>query len=71
MKNATNTIISQLYYPLRQQQRHASKPESTLLSLRTDTGEYHLWHFGFGDPQDYNSIRLLRSARYQIDLPNG
>ena len=70
VRNATNAIIGQLYYPFHQR-RHAPKPESTLLSLRTDTGEYHLWHFSFGDPQDYDSIRLLRSARYQINLPNG
>ena len=69
--NASNTIIRQLYYPFRQWQRRTSKPVSTLFFQRTDAGEYHLWHFGFEDQQDYNSIYLLRSARYQIILPNG
>ena len=69
--NATNTIIRQLYYPFRQWQRRTSKPVSTLFFQRTDAGEYHLWHFDFDNPQDYNSIRLLRSARYRIVLPGG
>ena len=62
---ASNTIIRQLYYPFRQWQEHTDKPVSTLFFQRS-RGEYHLWHFGFDDPMDYNSIRLLQSARYKI-----
>ena len=61
-----NTIIRQLYYPFRQWQRHTDKPVSTLFFQRTRDEEYHLWHFGFDDLNDYNSIRLLKSARYKI-----
>lgn len=67
--NATNTIIRQLYYPFRQWQQHTTKPVSTLFFQRTGDDEYHIWHFGFDDPNDYNSIRLLKSARYRIVLP--
>ena len=67
--NATNTIIRQLYYPFRQWQQHTAKPISTLFFQRSDDDEYHIWHFGFDDPNDYNSIRLLNSARYKIILP--
>ena len=71
--NATNTIIKQLYYPFRQWQQHTEKPVSTLFFQRkTDdhnNDEYHLWHFGFDDPNDYNSIRMLNSARYRITVP--
>lgn len=63
--NTSNTIIRQLYYPFRQWQQHTSKPVSTLFFQRNDD-EYHLWRFGFDDPNDYNSIRLLNSARYRI-----
>ena len=66
--NATNTIIRQLYYPFRQWQQHTTKPVSTLFFQRTGD-EYHIWHFGFDDVNDYNSIRLLKSARYKIILP--
>ncbi len=67
--NATNTIIRQLYYPFRQWQSYTAKPVSTLFFQRTNDNEYRLWHFGFDDRQDYNSIRLLKSARYSIALP--
>ena len=68
---ATNTIIRQLYYPFRQWQNHTTKPVSTLFFQRTRNNEYHLWHFGFDDPNDYNSISLLKSARYKITLSHG
>lgn len=63
--NASNTIIRQLYYPFRQWQHYTKKPVSTLFFQRR-RGEYHFWHFGFDDPNDYSSIRLLNSARYRI-----
>lgn len=66
--NATNTIIRQLYYPFRQWQQRTAKPVSTLFFQRKGE-EYHIWHFGFDDVNDYNSIRLLKSARYKIILP--
>ena len=72
--NAGNNIIRQLYYPFRQWQSYTTKPVSTLFFQRVDGGadgdEYHLWHFGFDNPQDYNSIRLLQSGRYRIALPH-
>ena len=67
--NADNTIIRQLYYPFRQWRRHTEKPVSTLFFQRAGGGEYHLWQFGFDDVDDYNSIRLIKSARYKIALP--
>ena len=70
--NAANNIIRQLYYPFRQWQSYTEKPVSTLFFQRTggaDGDEYHLWHFGFDDRNDYNSIRLLQSGRYRIVLP--
>ena len=66
--NATNTIIRQLYYPFRQWQHYTQKPVSTLFFQRR-RGEYHLWHFGFDDPSNYNSIQLINSARYRINVP--
>ena len=65
--NAGNTIIRQLYYPYRQWQNHTEKPVSTLFFQRTRNDEYHFWHFGFDNLNDYNSIRLLKSARYRIN----
>ena len=67
--NAANTIIRQLYYPFRQWQQHTTKPVSTLFFQHAQDNEYHIWHYGFNDPNAYNSIRLLKSARYKIILP--
>ena len=67
--NATNTIIRQLYYPFRQWRYYTEKPVSTLFFQRMRNDEYHIWDFGFDDPEDYNSIRLLKSARYKVILP--
>ena len=66
--NASNTIIRQLYYPFRHWDLKVKKRVSTLFFQRTKNNEYHIWRFGFDDPNDYNSIRLLNSARYSIPL---
>ena len=62
----TNTIIRQLYYPFRQWMIETGKKVSTLFFQRMKNDEFHIWDFGFDDIMDYNSIRLLRSARYRI-----
>ena len=64
--NASNTIIRQIYYPFRQWQNHTAKPVSTLFFQRTIDEEYNIWQFVFDNPDDYGSIRLLKSARYKI-----
>ena len=64
--SADNTIVRQLYYPFRQWERHTSKPVSTLFFQRTNDSQYHIWQFGFDEPDDYNSIRLLKSERFKI-----
>ena len=61
--DAPNNIIRQIYYPFRQWQQRTAKPVSTLFFQRSNDEEYHLWRFHFEDPNDYNSIRLLKSAR--------
>ena len=66
---ARNTIIRQLYYPYRQWLEETGKKIVTLFFQRTRNGEYHIWHFGFRDTFDYDSIQLVKSARYRITLP--
>ncbi len=64
--NANNTIIRQLYYPFRQWSGYTSKPVSTLFFQRVNDRDYHIRQFVFDDPNNYNSIRLLKSGRYRI-----
>ena len=65
-EKANNTITRQLYYPFRQWSSYTSKPVSTLFFQHTKNGEFHLWQFGFTNPDDYNSVYLVKSGRYRI-----
>lgn len=66
---STDTIIRQLFYPYRQWSINTSKPVKTLFFEKKKVlGEniFNLWLFEFSDPEDYNSIKLVDSARYRI-----
>jgi hypothetical protein len=62
---ASNTIIRQLYYPFRQWQKYTEKQVKPVFFERNDD-VYSLWEFTFEDKDDYNSIRLVKSDRYEI-----
>ncbi len=64
--STTNTIIRQLYYPFRQWQIHTKKKVNVLFFEKRQN-EYALWQFGFDDEKDYNSIKLLNSAQFEIE----
>ncbi|MCL1967958.1 MAG: hypothetical protein FWF65_00085 [Bacteroidetes bacterium] len=66
-KNAStkNTIIRQLFYPYRQWQQYTEKQVKTLFFEKRNN-YYSLWQFEFQDPNDYNSIILSKSQRYEI-----
>lgn len=60
-----NIIIRQLYYPMRQWQIHTQK-ETTTLFFEKRGKEFLIWEFGFSNIQNYNSIFLKKSARFEI-----
>lgn len=65
--NASNIIIRQLYYPYRQWQEHIKKKVVTLFFDKSSKKNiYSIWMFEFGDPQNYNSIKLVKSGRFQV-----
>jgi len=67
--SATNVIIRQLYYPFRQWQEQTKKKVITLFFDKATIGEenvYSIWQFGFENPKDYNSIKLVRSGKFRI-----
>lgn len=68
--SVTNTIIRQLYYPFRQWQNHINKSGShkdvSTIFFEKAGQEYSLWQFRFEDENDYNSIKLVRSHKFQI-----
>lgn len=61
-----NTIIRQLYYPFRQWQIHTKK-KVNILFFEKRKNIYSLWEFGFSNPDNYNSIALLKSAKFEIE----
>lgn len=70
LRNTKNTIIRQLYYPYRKWREHIQKQINVLFfeSVMKSGGnlEYHIREFEFTEPENYNSIRLRKSARYII-----
>lgn len=61
-----NTLIRQLYYPFRAWQMHTQKQvNAVFFEKREDI--YSLWQFGFEDVNDYNSIKLIKSSRFEIE----
>lgn len=70
-KNSSNTteIIRQLYYPFRQWSENTTKkvvPVFFEKRIIDNDDLYYIWQYEFTDVNDYNSIRLVRSARYRI-----
>lgn len=65
--NASNIIIRQLFYPYRQWQSRTKKKVVTLFfNKERDRDLYSIWQFEFKDPNNYNSIKLVKSKRFKI-----
>ena len=67
--NTTNTIIRQLYYPFRQWKENTGKIVYPMFFEKrniNDENIYYMWQYEFVDPDDYNSIRLVKAERYRI-----
>jgi hypothetical protein len=62
---STNTIIRQLYFPYRQWSLFTKKPVHILFFNHKDS-VYTFWEYTFTDPNDYNSIKLVRSNSYEL-----
>ena len=60
-----NTIIRQLFYPLRQWSHFTHKAVKTLFFEKRNNF-YLLWQFDFDDINDYNSIKLSKSQKFEI-----
>jgi len=67
--SATTEIIRQLYYPYRQWSENTNKVViPVFFEKRIVNGEnlYYIWQYKFSDKNDYNSISLVKSARFRI-----
>ena len=61
----TNVIIRQLFYPFKQWQHYTTKKVKTLFFEKRQN-YYSLWQFEFADINNYNSILLTKSQRFEI-----
>lgn len=63
-----NIVIRQLYYPFRQWRYHTNKKVVTLFFDKKPKDDvYSIWQFEFSDPNDYNSIHLVKSGKFRIE----
>jgi hypothetical protein len=63
--STNNTIIRQLFYPYKQWKIQTTK-NVFLLFFEKRQDEFHIWQYGFNNENDYNSITLIKSAKYKI-----
>jgi len=61
-----DTIIRQLYYPYRKWAKETGKRVIPMF-FEKNGDEYMFWMYEFADPEDYNSIRLVRSRRMRVN----
>lgn len=62
---ASDFLVRQLYYPFRRWESEMRKPVRSVFLTYTN-GIYHFREYTFRDTDCYNSIELLREARYVI-----
>ena len=60
-----NIIIRQLYYPYRKWKIDTGKKVVPLFFEKRGL-DYMMWKYEFTDETDYNSIKLVKSAKYRI-----
>ncbi len=67
--NTKNTIIRQLYYPFRQWTEVTRKTVHPVFFEKRNINKedvFYIWQYKFSDPNDYDSIVLVKSNRYRI-----
>lgn len=60
-----NVIIRQLFYPFRQWSNYTKKKVVPIFFEKRQ-GNYSLWQFEFRNLNDYNSIKIVKSCKYEI-----
>lgn len=62
-------LVRQLYYPFRAWHQRVTKPVKPIFLVYTN-GIYNLYEYEFCDPNEYSSLKLVKSKRYCIDDTN-
>lgn len=61
-----NFVIRQLYYPFRSWKHNIPEKDIKLSFFSHNNGIYTLHDFTFADPENYNSIKQLKTSHYRI-----
>lgn len=64
-KSTDNIIIRQLYYPFLHW-KNCSKKQVIPLLFTNNNNVYSIWQYEFKEPENYNSINLVKSCKYKI-----
>lgn len=67
MDLAEDFIIRQLYYPFRHFSSLPVKKPVRTVYLTYTGGVFHLAEYAFENPQEYNSVRLVKAERYALE----
>ena len=59
-------MIRQLYYPYRLWSSKVTKPVRPIYIVYSN-GIFNVYEYTFDDPEDYSSVRLVKSKRYSIE----
>ena len=63
---AEDFLIRQLYYPYRTWSEKITKPVKTIFFVYSN-GIYHLYEYKFENPQNYNSLKLVKQKNYSVE----
>lgn len=63
---STDFLIRQLYYPFRLWQRKVRKPVRPVFLTYTN-GVFNLYEYEFNDPNNYNSLVLVKQKNYTLE----
>ena len=67
-RRVDNFLVRQLYYPLRVASSVTRKAVRTFFFVADPKDEsYSMWEYLWTDPNDYESIKLVRSARFAVE----
>lgn len=63
---AEDFLIHQLYYPYRTWREKITKPIKTIFFVYSN-GIYRLYEYEFENPQNYNSLKLVKQKNYSVE----
>lgn len=63
---STDFLVRQLFYPFSTWRNTITKPVRSVYIVYSN-GIFRLYEYGFEIPDDYNSIKLLKSKRYSVE----